>query len=395
MSGEGSRIKRICIISGGYPSLKRAVSTFVDQLVCEFADSGMDCTVISPQSATNIVLRRSEKLPYYRERVTLDGNIIKVYTPQFISASTYKRGIINTAPVTLKNFTSAAERVFRKLHKDMHFDAVYGHFIFPSGLAANHIGSEYNVPAFLAYGENTNYTIDWLGAEKTRRNLSAIKGVISVSSANAGNLLRQDIVRKEIIGVFPNSVNKEVFYPRKKKEMRRKYGFKEDAFIIAFVGRFVDIKGANRLSAAIEKVGADKVKSVFIGSGDVGPTCAGILLQGPQPHENIPELLSASDAFVLPTLAEGCCNAIVEAMACGLPVISSDMDFNDDILDDTCSIRVNPNSIDEIANAIELMLNDSDLRSNLEEGALKKAELMDIETRARNIINFMESKILR
>jgi teichuronic acid biosynthesis glycosyltransferase TuaC len=393
MSGEKNRINRICIISGGYPSEKRAINTFVDQLVCEFADLGMDCTVISPQSATNIVLRRSERLPFFRERVTLKGSIIKVYTPQFISASTYKKGWINTAPVTLRDFTAAASRVFLKLHGEMRFDAVYGHFIFPSGMAANLIGKVCRVPSFLAYGENTNYTIDWLGTEKTRRNLDRIKGVVSVSSANAENLIRQDIVKKELIGIFPNSVNGDLFYPRDKREMRRKYGLLPDAFIVAFVGRFVDIKGANRLSDAIGKIGADKVKSIFIGSGDCGPACGGILLQGPQPHGSIPELLSAADVFVLPTLAEGCCNAIIEAMACGLPVISSDRDFNDDILDGTCSIRIDPNNIDDIADAIELLLKVSGLRSKLAEGALKKAKQLDIETRARNIINFMESKI--
>jgi glycosyltransferase involved in cell wall biosynthesis len=395
MIGEKERIKRICIISGGYPSEKRAINTFVDQLVCEFADMGMDCTVISPQSATNIVLGRSERLPYYRERETLKGSVIRIYTPRFLSASTYRKGMINTAPLTLKSFTAAARRVFRSLNGERRFDAVYGHFIFPSGMAASSIGGEYKVPAFLAYGENTNYTIDWLGAEKTRRNLGLIKGVVSVSSANAQNLIRQDIVKEEIIGIFPNSVNKDLFYPRDKRLMRRKYGFPEDAFIIAFVGRFVDIKGANRLSAAIDKLGAGKVKSIFIGSGDAGPSCEGILLAGPQPHGNIPELLSASDVFVLPTLAEGCCNAIIEAMACGLPVISSDRDFNDDILDDACSIRIDPNSIAAVANAIELLRNDNALRGKLAEGALSKAKQLDIETRARNIINFMESKILR
>jgi len=392
MSGEKARIKRICVICGGYPSEKRAINTFVDQLVCEFSDMGLDCTVLSPQSATNIVLGRSGRLPFYRERKTLKGNIIKVYTPQYLSASTFRKGKINTAPLTLRNFTAAAARVFRRLHDENRFDAVYGHFIFPSGMAANSIAAEFNVPAFLAYGENTNYTIDWLGPEKTRRNLSMIKGVISVSSANAENLLRQGIVRKELIGIFPNSVNRDLFYPRDKKAMRRKYGLPADAFIIAFVGRFVNIKGANRLSEAIEQVGPDKVKSIFIGSGEAGPTCGGILLKGPQPHESIPELLSAADIFVLPTLAEGCCNAIIEAMACGLPVISSDMEFNDDILDETCSIRIDPEDIDAAAVAVELLLNDRALRAKLSEGALKKAEQLDIGARARNIMKFMESK---
>ena len=395
MNGKMNRIKNICIITAGYPSPQRAINTFVDQLVCEFADQGLECTVISPQSATNIILGRSKKQPYYRERATQAGRVIRVYSPNYVSASVYKKWFLNTALLTLRNFTAAADRVFRDLNHEKQFDAVYGHFIFPSGLAAAQISEAHGTPAFLAYGENTNYTIDWLGADATRRKLAAVKGVVSVSSANAENLIRQAVVPEKIIGVFPNSINKNLFYPRDKNEMRKKYGFPENAFIAAFVGRFVGIKGPDRLSKAIEKVGTDRVKSIFIGSGEVKPSCGGILLQGPQPHENMPELLSAADVFVLPTLAEGCCNAIIEAMACGLPVISSDRDFNDDILDSTCSIRIDPNNIDDIAEAIELLLNDSGLRSKLAEGASEKAKQLDIETRARNIINFMESKILR
>jgi teichuronic acid biosynthesis glycosyltransferase TuaC len=394
MNGKDRRIKRICIIADCYPSPQRAVNTFVDQLVCEFADQGMDCTVIAPQSLTEIFLKKDiGKLPYYRERITAGGSIIKVYSPRFVSASAYKKGIINTARITLKNSSEAIIKTFHSLNQGKRFDAVYGHFIFPSGIVADQISKKYDVPAFFAYGENTNYTIDRLGVENTRKNLTSIKGVISVSTANAENLIKHEIVSRDIIGVFPNSINGEIFYPRDKSEMRRKYGLPENAFIAVFVGRFIEIKGPDRLAMAIEKVGSDKIKSIFIGSGAVQPDCGGILIKGAQPHDRIPELLSAADIFVLPTLAEGCCNAIIEALACRLPVISSNLPFNDDILDGNCSIRIDPSNIDDIADAIELLFGDDKLRMHLAEGAAKKAEQLDIVTRARRIVDFMESKI--
>ncbi len=66
----------------------------------------------------------------------------------------------------------------------------------------------------------------------------------------------------------------------------------------------------------------------------------------------IPNYICASDVFVLPTTAEGCCNAIIEAMGCGLPIVSSDRAFNYDILNEENSILVDPESVDEIDNAI-------------------------------------------
>ena len=94
------------------------------------------------------------------------------------------------------------------------------------------------------------------------------------------------------------------------------------------------------------------MKSIFIGSGEQTPEIDGILFCGKLPHDQIVHYLNAADVFVLPTLAEGCSNAIIEAMACGLPIISSDLPFNDDILDAENSIRVNSLDVESIAEAI-------------------------------------------
>lgn len=384
------KIKRICVIADAYPTENTPRNPFIEQLVIAFTSLGIECTVINPVSITNSMIHKNELNPKKWSKNTKYGSI-KIYSPRYITLSSKKLGLINTNLFNLKLFQASCLKVLEEIGTD--FDAVYGHFLSPAGITANKISQLYNIPAFFAYGENTNYTIDRLGVEKTKSLLKNIKGVIAVSSANKENLISQNIIEEEKIGVFPNSINHKLFYKRDKKKMREKYGFPNDAFIVAFVGRFIEIKGANRLSQAIEIVGTDKVKSIFIGFGNVRPNCEGILLEGKQNHENIPELLSAADIFVLPTLAEGCSNAVIEAMACGLPIVSSNRSFNDDILDESCSIRIDPTNINEIADAIQLLYEDQNLRERLANGSLKKAESLRIDIRAQNIIKFMEEKI--
>ena len=93
----------------------------------------------------------------------------------------------------------------------------------------------------------------------------------------------------------------------------------------------------------------------------------------------------------MPTQKEGCCNAIVEALAMGLPIISSDGAFNDDILDENNSIRVNPDDVDAIATAIKEMKEDSALRNRMVAYSLARHAEYSIQGRAKRIVDFIES----
>ena len=101
---------------------------------------------------------------------------------------------------------------------------------------------------------------------------------------------------------------------------------------------------------------------------------------------------SALDVFVLPTEHEGCCNAIVEAIACGCPIISSDRSFNYDICDKTNSILVDPNDVEEIKNAIQKLYDNDKLREQLAQGSILKSKDLTLNKRAKNIIKFIKSK---
>lgn len=110
-------------------------------------------------------------------------------------------------------------------------------------------------------------------------------------------------------------------------------------------------------------------------------------------HDDVPLYLNAADVFVLPTLQEGCCNAVVEAMACGLPIISSNLPFNWDVLNLDNSIMVDPLNVEEIKQAIIKLRDDVQLRLAMSCAALEKAKELTIQERAAKILSFIQSRM--
>ena len=110
-------------------------------------------------------------------------------------------------------------------------------------------------------------------------------------------------------------------------------------------------------------------------------------------HNDVPLYLNASDVFVLPTLQEGCCNVVVGAMACGLPVISSNLPFNWDVLNTDNSIMVDPLNVEEIKQAIIKLRDNIKLRENMSIAALDMASKLTIQERAAKILSFIQSRM--
>ena len=385
-----SSIKRICIVTNAYPFNGNALQPFVEQLVNTFIDMGVLCDVVVPRSLTNSLIRKSPLPPKVYRAVTYKNNEYNVYFPRYftISASDGRLGRI-CERFNAAMFSRAAKKAVKR--HQINCDLFYGHFFNPGGLAAAELSSIYNKPYFVACGENYLTSLNKMGSYWVKKKLEKITGVVAVSTNNKNELMKCEYVNKEKVEVFVNAIDSNIFNQRNKSEMRRKYNVKEDAFVVCFVGRFVDVKGPKRLSNALSQI--ESVHSVFLGTGSEYPDCDNILFCGAVSHEQVPEYLSLSDLFVLPTLAEGCCNAIIEAMACGLPIVSSDLPFNDDILDDEYSIRVDPTNIEEIRSAIIYLMENNNIRIKMAAAAAAKATEFNLGKRAENILEFMESKI--
>ena len=369
----------ICIITPRYPTaLDSTAMPFVQQLAWALTDLGNTCTVVCPQNFSKKLCRE------YTEKTPRGGDV-KVYLPNTLHLGQQTVLGFNTSVLTTHFFWKAAKKVVEKLPKQ---DVVYGHFITPSGITAARLHREFGIPAFLGYGESSAWSIEHYGADKVRQELfEDLAGVVSVSSKNAEVLRKFQCVPEDRIRIFPNGFDETVFYPRDKKEAREKLGLPQDEFIVSFVGHFIERKGIGKLMAAVEKCG---VKMICAGKGPIDPRGENCLFAGTIGHEELPWFYSASDAFVLPTLNEGCCNAIVEALACGLPIVSSDLPFNYDILDESNALLVDPTDVNALADAINKLRDNPELRQTLHQGSVEKAKTLTLPQRAKNILEFFK-----
>lgn len=386
-------LDHICILSNDYPSAKRPVYVFVEQLVNALVDKGVKVSVVAPQSLTKCLIRRIPVLIRKQAYNSPLGNRYDVYRPYILSFGNGKKWLYRLA-------SRFNQRRIDRCIGEIKPKVLYGHFWHNANSLKDYALS-HNLPLFVACGEGDD-AMEMLEAalspiEKVKL-ASIVKGVICVSSENRRKSLAYGFTNERNTIVLPNAVDTRLFHPMEKNDvLRKELGVDEDDFLILFVGAFIPRKGSGILAKAITLINDQHVKAIFIGRampGDVDePECNGIVFKGRIPHEKLPAYYASADVFVLPTQNEGCSNAIIEALAMGLPVISSNRAFNDDILNDENSIRIDPTNVDEIANAIIKMRDDKLLCKRLSEGALKTALELRIDKRAERIITFINRQM--
>ena len=382
-------ILKKALFVGMYPNaVNKYRNVFFQNLIFAMADLGLECTVISPVPITKY-RNRVKLIPKFEIQKTPNGKKVKVYYPRYVSASSKQLGKYNTEKLSEALFESAALKVVKKLNDT--FDFVYGHFVLYGGLAAIKIGNRFKIPSFFAYGEcDFNSEIGNSFGIPSAGQINGLKGVISVSSKNTEELKRIGFTGNVAITTEPNSTDFSLFYRRDKSYCRERLGLPLNEYIVGFVGGFIERKGDKRLLEAVNRL--DEVYVAYAGRGDNPPAGDKVLFCEAMEHEDIPIFLNAIDVFALPTLAEGSCNAIIEAMACGVPIISSNLAFNDDVLNSENSIRINPLSIDELSDAI-CELKEDRKRLSMGDAAFITAQEYSIDKRASRILKFISEQI--
>lgn len=377
----------ILLVTSNYPYEGHPnVGTFVASLAEMWARHGDAVRVIAP-----LPIWTARTGEFVWRHPSSSGSLQPdVVHPSFMSYSNRTLGPISTPAWTLRSFRQAAMRAtLRNKNKP---DVVYSHFLVPAGVAGAEIARQLDCPSIVAIGESD---FDLAEATMTREQLSCavqgFTGILCVSEFNAQTMVDQYGADRSRVKVVPNAVDTDRFRPHDRLEARRHLGLPEDAMILSFTGYFIDRKGPLRVVEAMERVPG--LYGVFLGDGPQMPSGERVLHAGRVAHGEVARWLSASDFFVLPTRAEGSPNAVVEAMACGLPVVSSDIPSLQETVDEESALLVDPENISALAEALAEMSQNPNRRQAMSAAALKRGHRTNLKNRANRIRDWIKEVV--
>jgi len=183
---------------------------------------------------------------------------------------------------------------------DTGYDLIHAHYVF-SGLIAR---MQRRLPIVLTH-HGIEAQAGWT-APVCRLASRLADITIATSPAVAAALRLPDVT------ILPCGVNTDLFHPMPKAEARARLGLPQDQSLVLFLGAPRPEKRLPLIEAAVRRLQEDV-------------PAARLLKVHDQPREAIPLYLNAADALVLASVAEGSPVAVREAMACNLPVVSTDV----------------------------------------------------------------------
>lgn len=269
---------------------------------------------------------------------------VKIHRPRFLSLPGMLRGLDGWS------MALCSWPLLRRLRRNFDFAIIDAHFAYPDGYAATCLGRWLKLPV----------TITLRGTEvplsrhpgRRRLLLQAVAHadrVISVADSLRQYLggLGAEVNRIQVIG---NGVDSSRFAPVPRAEARVALGIPEEAPVLISVGGLVERKGFHRVIGCLPGLLKEYPGLHYLIVGGGGPEgdwrdrleaqvrelnlTSVVTFLGSLPPDDLKRPLSAADVFVLATRNEGWANVFLEAMACGLPVVTTDVGGNREVVND-------------------------------------------------------------
>jgi len=265
---------------------------------------------------------------------------------------------MSAAPGAL--FLAGYAELRRLLRRGLEFDIIDAHYLYPDGVAAVALGQALGRPVVVtARGSDVTQLPDHaIPGHMIRWAMSRAAGLISVSAGLRDAMLRLG-APPDSVTVLRNGVDLQLFRPIDRDAARRELGL--DGPTLLSVGHLIPRKRHHLAIHALTRLPGWQL--VIVGEGPERSNLqqeAGTLgvagrvrFAGSHPHTALPRFYSAADVMILASSREGWANVLLEAMACGTPVVASNIPGNPEVVQgEAAGIVVSENTPDAFAQAI-------------------------------------------
>jgi len=301
-------------------------------------------TVISPQPWFPFqgLIRRFR--PHFRpeQPAAEKQSGIEVLRPRYFSV-----------PGVLKQFDGVfmalgARGTVRRLKRQGRVSVIDAHFGYPDGYAASLVSRWERLPFTVTLrGTEPRHARDGGLRKRLVSGLLRADRIFSVSESLKNVAVGLGAAEAKVL-VVGNGVDADRFRPMPREEARRPLGLPQEARILLTVGGLVERKGFHRVIACLPQLRVRFPDLHYVVVGSAGPegdysanlraqvACLGledrVHFLGALPPDDVRRTISAADVFVLATSNEGWANVLLEACACGVPVVATDVGGNAEVI---------------------------------------------------------------
>lgn len=296
---------------------------------------------------------------------------------------------VETAPTVnikgLRGFLFLISATFKLIFmvRKYDIDLIHAHFLVPPGLIAVLVGG--------LTGRKVAVTVHGSDIFIQSRNpvlRLMIKYVLRKADyiAVVDEVIKEQIMKLEMEGVdgkikvTPNAVDLEKFKPQMKTDFREKMGLDPQKNLILFVGNLVPQKGLKYLLKAKKRM-KYSTELVIVGGGPLMDKLQETVktdgiedVHFTGARRDVDEIMPAGDVFVLPSTSEGFPITLLEAFACGLPAVATNVGGVKELVTPDVGLLVEPGNPAALGDALDKLVQDNELRHKMTENALVKAK---------------------
>lgn len=241
---------------------------------------------------------------------------------------------IGMAPAPILLYWGARRAIHRLRRSGYDFDVIDAHYFYPDGVAAALLAREFGKPLVITARGTDISLIPQYAAPRRMIQWAAgqASAMITVCTALKTALCALD-VPAERVTVLRNGVDLQTFHPIDPAQARARLGERPEGLLLASVGHLIERKGHHHAIGALPHLPGARL--VVAGTGPEKAALEALAARlgvtdrvrflGHVPHGDLTQLYSAANALILASSREGWANVLLEAMACGTPVVASNI----------------------------------------------------------------------